>query len=121
MDYGPALQVDPALFDVMPGVALRLLLAPAHGTCPLCGLRKVSTIDHHLPKAHHPALIAVPADLVPACMDCNMAKGDTVPGNEYKQTIHPYFDDVDSETWLFAEVGETTPPAIRYFIQPPNG
>lgn len=98
----------------------KLLLAPAHGICPLCGQRKVSTLDHHLAKAHFPALAVVPANLVPACADCNKLKLDALPQTEEEQTIHPYFDDfVDDGTWLSARVVATTPPGVQFFVTPP--
>jgi hypothetical protein len=43
-----------------------LISAPAQGRCPLCGHRLVTTLDHHLPKAHYPALAVAPLNLVPS-------------------------------------------------------
>ncbi|MTI11656.1 hypothetical protein [Sansalvadorimonas verongulae] len=42
-----------------------LMAIPAHGRCPLCGQRIVTTLDHHLPKAHYPALVVSPLNLIP--------------------------------------------------------
>lgn len=97
----------------------KLMATPAHGRCPLCGQRTVSTLDHHLPKTHYPVLAVVPTNLVPACSDCNKAKDDSIPLTENEQTLHPYFDDVDSGTWLRAEVIEDSPAALRFFVDPP--
>jgi hypothetical protein len=97
-----------------------LLSAPAHGRCPLCGQRTVSTLDHHLPKAYYPALAVAPINLVPACMDCNKAKIDSMPHAREEETIHPYFDDVEDDLWLHAVVVETLPPALRFYVDPPN-
>jgi hypothetical protein len=35
------------------------------------------------------------------------------------QTIHPYFDDVEQDTWLSAEVVMTTPAAVAFRVLPP--
>lgn len=98
----------------------KLLAAPAHGTCPLCGQRTVSTLDHHLPKDHYPALAVVPVNLIPACKDCNKVKTNAIPHTKEEQTLHPYFDDVEGDPWLCAEVVEGTPAALRFFVAPPD-
>lgn len=98
----------------------RLLAAPPHGRCPLCGQRVVSTLDHHLPKQLFPGLAVSPLNLVPACTDCNKAKGEFVPGVASQQTLHPYFDNVENETWLSAELLEQNPPAMRFRINAPE-
>ena len=93
-----------------------LLIAPAHGRCPLCGQRQVSTLDHHLPKAHYPALAVVPLNLVPSCSDCNKAKLDSIPLTASDVSLHPYFDNIDAERWLNAGVIETQPAALRFRV-----
>jgi hypothetical protein len=97
----------------------RLMAAPPHGRCPLCGQRTVSTLDHHLPKSLYPGLAVNPLNLVPACADCNKEKGEFAPSAPHEQSLHPYFDDVDGETWLFAEVLERTRPTMRFVVRPP--
>lgn len=87
-----------------------------NGICPLCGQRTVSTLDHFLPKSDFPSLVVLPLNLIPACSDCNKAKLDKVPSQESEQTLHPYYDDVAHEQWLFAEVKETTPGYILFYI-----
>lgn len=74
-----------------------LLSAPKHGICPLCGVRPVWTLDHHLPKAHYPAYAVNPLNLVAACQDCNKAKSNKVPTSSSDETLHPYFDNIDNE------------------------
>lgn len=104
-----------------PGRAIydELLLAPRHGRCPLCGQRTVSTLDHHLPKVEYPALAIVPLNLVPSCSDCNKIKGSSVPTSPDDETLHPYFDDIESDLWLSAKVVEVRPPGLRFFVAPP--
>lgn len=95
------------------------IFAAAKGRCPLCAHRAVTTLDHHLPKARYPALAVAPLNLVPSCSDCNKAKLARVPHAPEDVSIHPYFDDVDSERWLFAEVLEVAPASIRFRVEPP--
>lgn len=97
-----------------------LLAAPAYGRCPLCGHRLVSTLDHHLPKAHYPALSVTPLNLVPSCADCNKAKIDCVPLTGADETLHPYFDDIEDDPWLYATVVKGAPAAVKFFVEPPD-
>lgn len=94
-------------------------LAPA-GKCPLCAHRDASTLDHHLPKSHYPVLAVTPLNLVPSCKDCNTAKLVNLPTTASEETLHPYFDDIDSDRWLFAQVQTTTPASLRFFVGPPG-
>jgi hypothetical protein len=96
-----------------------LIAAAPHGRCPLCGHRLVTTLDHHLPKAHFPALAVAPMNLVPACSDCNKSKMATIPSSPSDGMLHPYFDDIDKEQWLRAQIIEGSPAAIRYRVVPP--
>lgn len=93
--------------------------APAHGICPLCGQRVVASVDHYLPQSHHPVFNLTPANLVPACSDCNKNKLAKVALKMEQQTLHPYFDDLGDQRWLIADIGETTPPAITYRVLSP--
>lgn len=100
-----------------PGRALydQLKNSAPNGMCPLCGQRSVSTLDHFLPKSDFPSLVVLPLNLVPACSDCNKAKLDKIPGRETEQTLHPYYDNVTQQQWLFAEVKETNPGCISFY------
>ncbi|MBN2377006.1 MAG: hypothetical protein JXD22_11425 [Sedimentisphaerales bacterium] len=42
-------------------------------------------------------------------------------GEPVSQTLHPYYDDVTNEQWLYAEVIETTPAAMRFHVSTPDG
>ncbi|HCT77518.1 MAG TPA: hypothetical protein DGG94_13065 [Micromonosporaceae bacterium] len=86
--------------------------------CPMCGHRDVSTLDHHLPKSGYPFLSVAPANLVPACTDCNKAKRNTAASTADEQPLHPYFDNVNSIQWLTAEVIELRPAALRFYVRP---
>lgn len=94
----------------------KLRAAPG-SICPLCNQRVVSTLDHYLPKAKHPAFAVTPCNLVPACKDCNIDSQQKRPARAEEQTLHPYFDDVDAEVWLYADVIEASPPAISFEVR----
>ncbi|WP_163511253.1 HNH endonuclease [Fodinicola acaciae] len=97
-----------------------LMLLPANGLCPLCGHRDVSTLDHHLPKTAFFALAVTPLNLIAVCMECNKVKGNRVASTADEQTMHPYFDDIERQPWLYAEVIETLPVAVRFYVRCPD-
>ncbi|WP_053161421.1 HNH endonuclease [Streptomyces caatingaensis] len=72
----------------------RLVGLFANELCPLCGISKVTTIDHQLLKGRYPLLAVVPVNLVPACRDCNTGKGEEAPATAEDQPLHPYYDDL---------------------------
>lgn len=92
-------------------------LAP-HDICPLCGHNHVSTLDHVLPKTAYPAYTVTPINLVPSCMDCNVAKRTSQPANAHSNPIHPYFDDLDGDVWLVAEFVDQS-PTVTFSVNPP--
>lgn len=92
----------------------------ANDICPMCGQRTVGTIDHYLPQSLHATLVVTPANLLPCCGDCNKAKLDAQPTTVAEQTLHPYFDDVDDDIWLYASVEQRTPASLLFFPDPPN-
>lgn len=94
-------------------------LAP-HGKCPLCAHRTVSTLDHYLPKTHYPVLAVTPLNLVPACSDCNKTKLTDYPTNANEQTLHPYFDNIEDDHWLVAEVQPSIPAAVIFSVVAPS-
>lgn len=98
----------------------KLMSLPEHGRCPLCSQRVVSTLDHHLPKAHFPSLVVLPLNLIPACKDCNKTKSGDIPGCSEQETLHPYYDDVESFVWIKARMIETIPVAIQFYVDPPE-
>lgn len=97
-----------------------LLNSAPLGKCPLCGHRTVSTLDHHLPKAHYPALAVAPLNLLPACADCNKLKLARVPASSAEEMLHPYYDDIEADRWLFATVVEQTPAALLFSVVSPE-
>jgi hypothetical protein len=99
----------------------QLLLSSPQRKCPYCGYGRATTLDHFLNKSHYPWLSIVPANLVPACKDCNHGKGKIRAESANDQTIHPYFESaqLSAEQWLFASVRETAPPTVEYKAEPP--
>lgn len=102
------------------GIYDRLMSAPLHRRCPLCGQRIVSTLDHHLPESRYPVFAVFPYNLVPACKDCNKEKGASTPIDPEHQTMHPYFDDFETERWLYARVIHSQPAVVEFFVSPPD-
>ena len=96
-----------------------IINAPRNNKCPLCGQGTVSTLDHHLPQSKYAHVIVLPLNLVPSCADCNKAKLSSFPISEEEQTIHPYFDDFGEDCWLHAEVIESSPTALRFYVEAP--
>ena len=97
-----------------------LMLIPENGTCPMCGQRDASTLDHYLPKAKNPSLAVTPINLVPVCKECNHTKWEYHPETADQQFIHPYYDKLPVGTWLVADLDQTRPPALRFYVSPPK-
>lgn len=98
----------------------KLKKACVNDICPLCGQGTVHQLDHYLPITKFPVFGVTAINLVPACSDCNKYKLAHVSATAGEQSIHPYFDNVDDETWLFGEVVQSTPAAVRFAVKPPD-
>ena len=96
----------------------QIRMAPEFGICPLCAQRTVATVDHYLPQTRHPKLNLTPANLVPACSDCNKRKLAGVATRAEDQTLHPYYDNLGNERWLVVEVRASSPPTISFAVRP---
>lgn len=96
-------------------------MAPPYGICPMCAQRIVASVDHYLPQSLHPAFNLTPANLVPACSDCNKNKLAKFAKTAAEQTLHPYFDDLGSDRWLVVDLTETAPPSVVYRVKPAPG
>lgn len=98
----------------------RLMNSAPLGKCPFCEFGQVSTLDHFMGKAHYPCFSILPFNLVPACADCNKGKGPGIvsAGN---QISHPYFEtqEIETETWLYASLVETSPATATFSAIPP--
>lgn len=102
----------------------RILATSPNRLCPLCGMNQVTSLDHHLPKTVFPTLCVSAANLIPACGECNLLKGKHYPRSAIEHTLHPYFDNALSETWLDAVVVEdkstARPPHVEYSVSAPT-
>ncbi|MDF1635583.1 hypothetical protein [Mycoplana sp. MJR14] len=97
-----------------------LMMAAVNDMCPFCGHRSVSTLDHTLPKAQHPALAVTPINLVPCCKDCNHGKGTAFSAEAAEQWLNAYYDDISADRWLYAEIVEGAPPVAIFFVHAPD-
>lgn len=98
----------------------KLIIASSLGICPLCSHREVTQIDHYLPKSKYPRLSVVPINLIPSCSDCNKSKLNNYPQKADEETLHPYFDDVEDDRWLNANIIHTIPPTIEFEVISPE-
>ena len=92
---------------------------PSGDRCPYCDQRDIATLDHILAKAHYPALAVAPDNLVGSCSECNKVKGDTPPNSLAEVPLHPYFENVSGERWLWAHVNEAAPCSVSFFVVVP--
>lgn len=98
----------------------QLKKACANDICPLCGQGTVHQLDHYLPITNFPVFGLTSINLIPACSDCNKYKLVHVPSTAEEQTIHPYFDNVETEQWLVGEVVEAAPPSVAFAVRAPD-
>lgn len=95
----------------------------SNGSCPFCsGIGEVKTVDHYLPKANYPQFSVHPANLVPACRDCNTGKSNRVAEEPEDQVLHPYYepDQFYTDAWIQATVEVSESIAIKYYAAPPE-
>ncbi|MCM3441564.1 hypothetical protein AB3Z07_26770 (plasmid) [Metabacillus halosaccharovorans] len=101
-------------------IYLKIRGASPRNTCPICGQRKVSTLDHYLAQTHYPSLVVAPINLVPSCFDCNKKKLSSKASTHLEETLHPYLDELGEERFLFMEIKEDIELNICFFISKPN-
>jgi 5-methylcytosine-specific restriction endonuclease McrA len=108
--------------SIMPGYKYysQIKLSAKYGKCPLCSVRIVDTLDHYLPKSKYPIYAVTPINLIPSCTPCNKGKQIDYPKNSKEQTLHPYFDDVENDSWIKAKVLKTNPISFEYFLDCPS-
>jgi hypothetical protein len=92
---------------------------PAFSRCPFCNQRTVTTLDHHLPKKKYSEFTVTPINLVACCQDCNKIKSSKVPSTANDVLLHPYFDNVENDRWLFARVVQGCPASLEFYVDPP--
>lgn len=89
------------------------------GLCPYCGEGSVYELDHFLPKRPFGTTAVHPANLVPACRDCNRVKGDFAPTAAAAAVLHPYFATAFDFRWLYASLARTPSglPAVAFEVR----
>lgn len=97
-----------------------LFLSAPNGKCPFCSQRIVRTLDHYLPKSKYPLFSIIPINLIPSCSDCNKDKLVDYPTTSENETLHPYYDNVESENWLKTKLLNVNPTMFEYFVSPPT-
>ncbi|WP_172675301.1 HNH endonuclease [Virgibacillus halodenitrificans] len=125
MDFSSDIRIDKASMKKMyeqklvggPGRSFYniIIASPPHGKCPLCGERDATNLDHHLPKAHYASVAITPYNLVPICKDCNFIKLDNKPNSEENVPLNPYYDNIEDDRWLFAEIGVENDKIFYYY------
>lgn len=98
----------------------QVFMSAPNNICPYCTINSVKTIDHYLPKSEYPSYSITPVNLVPSCTDCNFEKKLSYPTTSNNQTFHPYFDKVDNELWIKAELMHTTPLSFQFEVIRPG-
>ncbi|MFD7732156.1 hypothetical protein ACFV6F_17420 [Kitasatospora phosalacinea] len=97
------------------------LKAAAPFGCTICGLGKVAELDHHAPKTTFPLLALTPLNLLPVCGPCNRSKSNSFTVDLAEEPFHPYFDDLGTPRWLFAEIHSANGGAVAEFsVRPPD-
>jgi hypothetical protein len=97
----------------------QLMSAAYQKLCPVCMQRAVTNLDHYLPQAEYSCLTVAPCNLIPMCFECNKRKHDFSPDSDVAQIFHPYFDNWNSGTWLYASVAPG--PVLTFSAVPQVG
>lgn len=97
-----------------------LLAAARYQLCSYCQYGQATTLDHFFPKQWVSGLAVEPWNLVPACQQCNRKLLDFHAETSTEAMFHPYHEEV-SERWLYAQMLENDPPALRFEARPPAG
>lgn len=84
--------------------------------CTACGYRPADSLDHVLAKTNFPAFSVNPLNLVPMCLPCNKKKSSKKSNDKISNAIHPYYDDLERDTWLKAILVEQMPFEIDFYV-----
>ena len=76
--------------------------------CPYCNHGDVSQVDHFIPQTKFCIWNINPSNLVPICANCNKTKDDIYGTSEETNLLHPYYDNLNRDQWLFAQVSPNT-------------
>lgn len=98
----------------------KIMMSAPRKICPYCCIGHVSTLDHFLSKSYYSSLSTLPANLIPACKDCNTGKGANKLSAD-NQVPHPYFetDAIERDVWLQARIVPQKMPIADYSVAIP--
>jgi hypothetical protein len=86
-------------------------------SCPFCMDGEIYEVDHFLPQAHHHDVVMYPGNLVPICHPCNHIKLELLPVDARHSLLHPYFDRLPVQPWLFAQLDRKADgPVLNYWV-----
>lgn len=86
-------------------------------SCPFCLDGEIYEVDHFLPQAHHHDVVMYPSNLVPICHPCNHIKLELLPVDARHSLLHPYFDRLPAQPWLFAQLDRKADgPVLNYRV-----
>lgn len=97
----------------------KLMHSAPDGICPICGVQIASTLDHYLAKTKYPVFAVSPINLIPTCRDCNTLKKDKSFQKSEDEFLHPYYDDIDQQIWLVANIVEQSDIAVTFNVIKP--
>jgi len=95
----------------------KIMMSAPRKICPYCGFGHASTLDHFLSKSYYSSLSVLPANLIPACKDCNTGKGTNKLAAD-NQVPHPYFetDAIERDIWLQVRIVQKKMPIADYSV-----
>lgn len=86
--------------------------------CPLCGLNKVNTLDHFLPKEDFSEFCIHPRNLIPCCSRCNSHKSKCWHKEGKREIWNAYLNELPEEQYLFCRITmQKGIPFASYYIQ----
>jgi len=88
--------------------------------CPLCGVGRVSTIDHYLPRDVYPEFSILADNLVAVCHFCNWRKGTRCGFTSGDSFFHCYLDDLPDDELVKVHVTLGMSVGVAYQILQPD-
>lgn len=87
--------------------------------CPYCQIGFAETWDHFLPSSKFPDFFVYQPNLVRVCSGCNETKGNRKVSNP-RSTVHPYFDDLNTVSYLSCTITKRSSALIAQFSVAPD-
>ena len=98
----------------------KLMALPLLSRCPFCGINEVEGLDHYLPESKFPTFSVLPYNLVAACNKCNKGNLADYATTQNTQTLHPYYDNFNTQQWLFSRVLNSPSLSIEFYVSAPS-